>query len=170
MVDQDSISASLLLRLHAVYDVTMVSASLDGRAVERDAIDPDHVGTVLFVCEHGASRSRLAAAWFSLVAPLGWRATSAGIEPAAAVSPSAERLVAGTPAEGLLDRTRPTPLTAALTPPPTLIVAIDCNLPSAVRWDLAVTEPSDAMRDQLATRTAALARALAPSWTAEGDR
>src|SRR6266542_4098783 len=117
-------------------------------------------------CCSSASTAPAAVGW----RPRGWRATSAGIEPAAAVSPSAERLVAGTPAEGLLDRTRPTPLTAALTPPPTLIVAIDCNLPSAVRWDLAVTEPSDAMRDQLATRTAALARALAPSWTAEGDR
>ena len=138
--------------------------------MDRDAADPDHARTVLFVCAHGASRSRLAAAWFTLVAPPGWRATSAGIEPAAAVSPSAGRLVAGTPAEGLLDRTSPTPLTVALASAPTLILAIDCALPGAARWDLAATEPTQAMRDELAARATALARALAPAWVAEDDR
>jgi protein-tyrosine-phosphatase len=135
--------------------------------VERDAPDPEQVRTVLFVCQHGASRSRLAAAWFTLVAPPGWRAASAGLEPAAAVSPSANRLAAGTPAEGLLDRTRPRPLTAALVPVPTLVVAIDCALPGAACWDLAAAEPTGAMCDELAARTAALARALAPAWVVD---
>ena len=147
----------------------MVSSYSGGRAPERDGADPDHVRTVLFVCEHGASRSRLAAAWFALLAPPGWRAASAGLEPAATVSPNAERLVAGPPAEGLLDRGRPTPLTEALVPAPTLVVAIDCPLPGAARWDLAAAEPTGAMRDELAARTAALARALTPAWVAEDD-
>src|SRR5213078_4079664 len=78
MVDQDSISASLLPRLSPLlYDVTMVSLALGGWAEGRDPADPDRARTVLFVCEHGASRSRLAAVWFTLVAPPGWRATSA---------------------------------------------------------------------------------------------
>ncbi|HEX6678412.1 MAG TPA: hypothetical protein VF486_25770 [Actinomycetes bacterium] len=70
----------------------------------------------------------------------------------------------------MLDRTSPTPLAAALAPAPTLVVAIDCDLPRAARCDLAAAEPTRAMRDELAARTAALARALAPAWVAEDDR
>jgi hypothetical protein len=70
----------------------------------------------------------------------------------------------------LLDRTSPTPLTVALAPAPTLIVAIDCALPGAARWDLAAAEPTEAMCVELAARTATLARALAPAWVAEDDR
>lgn len=37
--------------------------------------------TVLYVCPHGAGKSRMAAAWFNCWAPPGWRATTAGISP-----------------------------------------------------------------------------------------
>jgi len=36
--------------------------------------------TVLFVCPHGAGKSRVAAAWFDGCASGGWRATSSGSE------------------------------------------------------------------------------------------
>ncbi len=131
-------------------------------------LEADAVRTVLFVCEHGASRSRMAAAWFTLAAPPGWRAASAALDPAGAVSPNAVRLLAGTPAEGLLDHTAPVLLTAM--PAAALVVAIDCEVAGAARWDLAVAEPCAAMRDELAVRASALARALSPRWTAGGDR
>jgi hypothetical protein len=130
--------------------------------------EADPVRTVLFVCEHGASRSRMAAAWFTLAAPPGWRAASAALDPAGAVSPNAVRLLAGTPAEGLLDHTAPVPLTAV--PAAALVVAIDCDVAGAAWWELSVAEPCAAMRDELAARAAALARALSPTWTADGDR
>jgi hypothetical protein len=73
----------------------------------------DAVRTVPFVCQHGASRGRMAAA---------------------------------------------------------LVVAIDCDVAGAARWDLAVAEPCEAMRDELAVRATALARALAPTRAREGER
>jgi hypothetical protein len=128
----------------------------------------DDVRTVLFVCEHGASRSRIAAAWFTLAAPPGWRAASAGLDPVGAVSPNAVRLLAGTAAEGLLDRNPPTPIAAA--PESALVVGIDCDGAGAARWDLSVAEPCAAMRDELAARATALARALSPAWAAGSCR
>ena len=128
----------------------------------------DAVGerVVVFVCEHGASRSRMAAAWFMLAAPPGWRAASAALEPAPAVSPNAVRLLAGTVAERLLDHTAPVPLGAV--PAAALLVAIDCEVAGAARWDLSVAEPCAAMRDELAVRATTLARALSPTWTGSG--
>lgn len=108
--------------------------------------------TVLFVCEHGALRSRLAAAWFSARAPSGWRATSAGLQPDETVSPHAARLLAGTPAEAGLDRSPP----SAIPPASAILVAIDCALPGAIRWDLTARQPGDAMRDEIADRVQAL--------------
>ena len=37
--------------------------------------------TILFVCEHGAFRSRIAAAYFNATGPAGWHAVSAGRDP-----------------------------------------------------------------------------------------
>jgi hypothetical protein len=114
---------------------------------------------VLFVCPHGAGKSRMAAAFFNRVAPPGWHATSAGQEPDPAVSPDAVRLLAGTGAEALLDREPPRPIVAA--PAPTRLVAIDCDVPGAERWDLRHQRVGDAMRDELRERAEALARAVA---------
>lgn len=110
--------------------------------------------TVLFVCEHGALRSRLAAAWFAALAPSGWRAATAGLHPAATVSAHAARLLRGTPAEACLDRSPPS--AAAAAPTPARRVAIDCALPGATRWDLTAIEPGDAMRDEIAARVRTL--------------
>jgi protein-tyrosine-phosphatase len=90
--------------------------------------------TVLFVCEHGAGKSRIAAAWFNSAPPAGWHATTAGVEPQSQPSAHAPRLLAGTYAESMLDHTAPRPISAV--PDPTLVVSIDCTLPDAVQWQL----------------------------------
>jgi hypothetical protein len=41
---------------------------------------------------------------------------------------------------------------------PTSVVAICCEVPGAERWDLAEREFTDGMRDEIRTRTEALAR------------
>jgi len=91
----------------------------------------DEKQTVLFVCPHGAAKSRMAAAFFNRVAPETWQATSAGVTPQDAVSLNAIRLLKDGDAEALLDVTPPQPVAAV--PSPDRIVAIDCDVPQAVR-------------------------------------
>ncbi|MGH2535285.1 MAG: hypothetical protein ACRDJW_23740 [Thermomicrobiales bacterium] len=114
--------------------------------------------TVLFVCLHGAAKSRLAAAFFNAAAPAGWRATSAGLEPQAAVSANAVRLLAGSHAEALLDRDPPRSMAAVQAPD--RVVAIDCDAPGADRWDLRPQELSEVMRDDIRARAEALAQSI----------
>lgn len=120
---------------------------------------------VMFVCPHGAAKSRLAAAWFDGSAPPGWRATSAGITPQEAVSEHTSRLLAGTAVAHLLDSAPPRPISAV--PEPNLVVAIDCPTgevtPVTVRWQLHNNGFDEAMRDELRTRAESLARHLAAS-------
>jgi len=127
--------------------------------------------TVLFVCEHGAGRSRIAAAWFNHAAPAGWSATTAGLTPQEQVSVHAPRLLAGTAAESALDPAPPRPLAAVAGP--AVVVAIDCAAPGAVRWELAATGFDDAMRDELRQRVEELIGTLPEHGTepaAEGGR
>jgi protein-tyrosine-phosphatase len=114
---------------------------------------------VLFVCAHGAGKSRMAAAFFNTWAPTGWRATTAGIEPQTQVSVHAPRLLAGMDAEARLDHERPRPISAV--PAPARVVAIDCALAGADRWDLAHDEFDEVMRDEIRARVEVLARELA---------
>lgn len=126
--------------------------------------------TVLFVCPHGAGKSRIAAAWFNGAAPPGWWATSAGVEPQATVSEHAPRLLAGTPVEGLLDTELPRPLTAVADP--ALVVAIDCrpgDVPGALSWELTAQEFGAGMREELRERAEALAHSLADA-VADGEQ
>jgi len=74
--------------------------------------------TILFVCPHGAGKSRMAAAYFNQLAPAGWRATSAGQEPQETLGTNAIRLLTGTAAEPYLDRELPRPIAAVETPAP----------------------------------------------------
>jgi hypothetical protein len=114
---------------------------------------------VLFVCPHGAAKSRVAAAFFNHVAPPGWAATSAGLDPAPELSPTAGRLLAGTDAEEHLDREPPRPI-AAVTGPDH-VVGIDCAPNGATdRWQLDHAAFDAAMRDELRDRTEALATEL----------
>ena len=95
--------------------------------------------TVLFVCLHGAGMSRMAAAYFLSVAPPGWHAVSAGVEPGDSLSTTAETLLAGTAAQQFLDHSPPRPVNAvkdawrviALRNP-----SIQYELSADERWDL----------------------------------
>ena len=113
--------------------------------------------TVLFVCEHGAFRSRIAAAYFNAAAPKGWRAVSAGRDPQAEVSARLEPLLAGTAAAEHLENGPPRGVDAVL---PDHLIAIDCALDGADLW---VTEATadPALRDEIAERTGRLVRELA---------
>ncbi len=110
---------------------------------------------VLFICPHGAGKSRMAAAFFNRVAPPGWVATTAGIEPQATVSVHAGRLLGGTDAAGLLDQTVPRPIAAVADP--ARVVAIDCDVPGTARWALDHQQFDQGMRDELRDRAEALA-------------
>jgi hypothetical protein len=113
---------------------------------------------VLFVCPHGALKSRLAAAYFNRIAPAGWEATSAGQQPQEAVSRHAAPLVAGTDVAGLLDAGPPRPIGAVSDA--RMIVAIDCELPGATTWRLDEQEVGEAMRDELRQRAERFATEL----------
>lgn len=106
--------------------------------------------TLLFVCPHGAGKSRMAAAFFNRVAPSGWQAISAGQEPAETVNLDTVRLLTGSPVETLLDRDPPRPITAVATPE--RVIAIDCEVAGAARWDLVHQEINEGMRDELRER------------------
>jgi len=120
-------------------------------ASERPA--PDRV--VAFVCAHGALRSRLAAALFNEVAPAGWTAISAGLEPEAELGETAGRLLAGTDARRFLDTSPPRALHSC--DPAAAIVAIDCELAGAEVWRLENPAPCRAMVDELGRRVRDLA-------------
>ena len=112
--------------------------------------------TVLFVCPHGAGKSRMAAAWFNGLGLPGWTATSAGVQPQAEVSVHAARLLTGTPARPLLDEAAPRPVSAV--PGPELVVAIDCadQITADVRWALEQRSFDERMCAELRDRVSAL--------------
>ena len=111
---------------------------------------------VVFVCPHGALKSRLAAAFFNAAAGPGWRAASAGLEPQADPSVHAAALVAGTAAAALLESGPPRGLSTVDSRD--RVVAIDCEVPGALSWQLADQSPSEPMRDEIRSRATAFAR------------
>ena len=116
-------------------------------------VESDHK-VVLFVCPHGAGKSRMAAAFFNAQAPSGWSATTAGLEPQPEVSVHAPRLLAGTVAEPHLDIALPRPMAAVADPART--IAIDCALDGADSWQLVQAAFDEAMRDEIADRVRTL--------------
>jgi protein-tyrosine-phosphatase len=115
--------------------------------------------TVVFVCAHGAARSRIAAAWFNTDPPPGWRATTAAAqEPAPALNPRTQQLLAGLPAHTHLDHDPPRPLTGV--GQADLTITIDCVVSGAHRWTLTATTVNEAMRDELRDRVTALTHAV----------
>lgn len=87
----------------------------------------------MFVCPHGAGKSRVAAAVFDREVAnrarlAGWRAVTAGVEPAEAVSEHAVRLLKGSSEELLLDHSPPRSVEATTDAvgPVDQIIAIDC--------------------------------------------
>jgi hypothetical protein len=118
-------------------------------------------GTVLFVCPHGAGKSRIAAAWFDALASAGWVATTAGVQPQASVSAHAPRLLAGTPALPFLDRELPRALSAI--PAAVLTVAIDCPdgaVAADVSWSLGHGDFGEPMAAELRVRVTELIGSL----------
>jgi hypothetical protein len=111
--------------------------------------------TVVFVCQHGAGRSRVAAALFAASAPAGWRAASAGLEPQEQVSPYAAGLLG--PAASGLDASPPQLLAQV---PGDLVVAIDCDVPGGRRWTLRAAWPRPETGVELRALTTALAAEL----------
>jgi protein-tyrosine-phosphatase len=115
---------------------------------------------MLFVCPHGAGKSRMAAAFFERVAPPGWQATSAGIDPGPELSPTAARLLAGTDAESLLDPARPRAIDEIGNAD--RVVGIDCAPAGATDfWTLSNSEFDERMRDEIRALAQTLAEELA---------
>ena len=102
----------------------------------------------------------MAAAFFNNTVPPGpdWQATSAGQEPDEVVGPTTVQLLAGTDAESHLDLETPRPIAAVIAPD--RVVAIDCDVPGAERWNLANQEFDEAMRDEIRNRAETLAKEL----------
>jgi len=113
--------------------------------------------TVLFVCAHGAYRSRVAASFFNASAPAGWHATSGGQDPQDAISAEAARAVAGTSAEAHLERDRPRPADLGSAD---RAISIDCDVPGAERWSLSEADAGPAQHAELRHRAERLAAEL----------
>jgi protein-tyrosine-phosphatase len=114
---------------------------------------------VLFICPHGAGKSRMAAAYFDVVAPPGWKAISAGIDPGLELSPTAARLLAGSDAETFLDPAPPRAIAAVTTA--NRVIGIDCQPEEATdHWKLTESEFDVPMRDEIRARVEALAADL----------
>lgn len=125
--------------------------------------------TVIFVCEHGAAKSLIAATYFNKLAGergMAARAAFRAVDPQDALS---VRAVAGLKADGLpIPDQRPTALAAADVTAATHIFAIGCTLPSvtastgkADSWD---DVPDDQgygpMRDAIVRHVRALLESL----------
>lgn len=90
-------------------------------------------GSITFVCEHGALRSRIAAAYFNAWAPAGWSAISAGVNPQSEPSIRLAKVMAGTVAEKFVDRARPRSI-ADVPTSDARVIAIDTAVPDAESW------------------------------------
>ena len=112
--------------------------------------------TILFVCEHGVFRSRIAAAYFNAGGPIGWRALSAGRDPQLTVSARLGPLLPGTAAAEYLETEAPRhaeDVTADR------VIAVDCTQSGAEHWTTSA-DWDEALRDELAARVKVLAREL----------
>ena len=107
---------------------------------------------IAFICQHGAFRSRLAAAFFNSLRPGGWEAVSAGLTPQSEVSVRVRPLLAGTGAEAFADLSKPhllDPLEADR------LVAIDAPLDGAEVWTTMASSDEE-LRDEVRLRVAHL--------------
>ena len=125
-------------------------------------------GTVLFVCEHGAAKSVVAAAHFNRLAAahgLALRAVSRGTDPDPCLHPAA---VAGLQSEGLTPAGTPVPLSAAELAGAARVVAFGAlpaehlsTRPVEVWTVPAVSEGYAAARDAIVERVERLVEGLA---------
>lgn len=116
----------------------------------------DAGGSITFVCEHGALRSRIAAAHFNAWAPAGWSAISAGVNPQSEPSARLQKVMAGTVAAQFVDRARPRSI-ADVPTPGVRVIAIDTPVPDAESWATASSDGDDAaLRDEISRQVRAL--------------
>jgi protein-tyrosine-phosphatase len=115
--------------------------------------------TILFVCEHGAFRSRIAAAYFNAAGPRGWHALSAGRDPQPNPSARLATLLAGTAAAEHLEIDAPR---RAEDVNADRVIAIDCTQVGAEQWTT-IARSDEALRDEIAERVEGLARGLESS-------
>src|SRR5438128_365425 len=94
-------------------------------------IDSAMTRTLLFVCEHSAFRSRIAAAYFNAAGPLGWRALSAGRDPQLTVNARLGTLLAGTAAAEHLETEAPR---RAEDVTADRVIPVDCTQSGAEQW------------------------------------
>src|SRR5918999_683472 len=107
---------------------------------------------IAFVCQHGAFRSRLAAAFFNSLRPDGWEAVSAGLTPQSEVSVRVGPLLAGTGAEAFADMSKPHLLDRLEAD---RLVAIDARLEGAEGW-ATMASSDEELRDEIRLRVARL--------------
>lgn len=130
----------------------------------------DAGGRVAFVCQHGALRSRIAAAFFNAWAPAGWSATSAGVEPQSQPSTRLVKVMAGTEAEDFVDRARPRSI-ADVPTSEARVIAIDTLVPDVESWSTKDRrEPGDAaLRDEIARQVRALVDEIATTQSGQPE-
>ncbi len=106
--------------------------------------------TIQFVCQHGAFRCRIAAAYFDALAPDGWSATTGGVTPQKEVSDRLAPTLEGTEAEPFADLSAPR---AAREGVASRTISIDAELPFADdAWQTAADGESltdDQLREQI---------------------
>jgi len=131
------------------------------------------VGTVLFVCVENTFRSVLSEALFNSIAPSGWRAESAGVQPAAEINPGVPRLLREIGIE--LGPKKPRTVTPQMIAGATRVVTFGCldRCPIGAReksedWPIpgATDKTMDelrAIRDELRRRVAELSMRLPAS-------
>jgi protein-tyrosine-phosphatase len=112
---------------------------------------------VIFVCQHGAFRSRIAAAYFNAAPPDGWSADSAGVTPQTEVSERLVPLLAGTAAADYADLGRPRPLREN---PGSRVVALDADVAGATAWRLSAGASDEELREEIEQRVLALVHEL----------
>jgi hypothetical protein len=128
--------------------------------------------TVLFVCLHGAGMSRMAAAYFLTVAPPGWHAISAGVDPGDTLSTTAETLLAGSAAEQFLDHSPPRFMSAVRDPWRVIALCspeVQYELTSHERWDL-LHSAGVPLRDEIRECAERLARIMKEQTYETADR
>ena len=116
--------------LRTGLSAVLLCAALSVRG-EAQTANPSAAPRVVFVCEHGAAKSVIAAAYFNKIAAergLPDRATYRGANPQAELSVSALK---GLKEDGLtLPSAKPAPITSADVVAATHIFAIGCSLPA----------------------------------------
>jgi len=132
---------SLILLVASV--LLSIAANVEGQGVAKTRKATKRMSVIVFVCEHGAAKSVIAAAHFNKLASdrnLNVRAISRGTNPDQELGPKA---VAGLQADGLaVPREKPTRLSEGDVSKATLVVAF-CELPEAYRKGRRVEQWND---------------------------